>query len=422
MEFPTQALIEARKFQVKQEDESDDWSSALGKGLGAGIVGGIQSRQQEGAQLKQRRSDLFKQLLGSYMVMDKDTQQPVDLGKLTQVHDQYVATGQAPEGIELHPIDQPGVQFIMGKDNKPETLIDPDTGQPYTSKDKQVKTSSGSGEELSSEAQDVWAGYVAKTGGLPANMGFGMPKARKELLEQGAKKMKEQGIDPATQQQEFKAGTAAKTAVASSGARTQEGKVNQAIDLINAIDQNYDPKTDQYSIPPALHTELALGMARLLSPSGQVGVQLEQEIRQKTAREGLASVAIYLGLDPKETGGTTQSVSNFFAHSIARQGQTAEQLRNTYTGGSGNSFNRALANSPLSQKVGGAIPLRPQQPGVMPGQAPQSMPGGNPNPVQGAAMQSPKPGGVLHTDKFGRIAWVYPDGTYDVVNSTAARQ
>jgi hypothetical protein len=116
----------------------------------------------------------------------------------------------------------------------------------------------------------------------------------------------------------------------SGGLGLQDSKVNQAIDLRTMINQNYDPKTGTYNIPPALHAELALGLARLLSPNGQVGIQLEEILRQKTAKEGLANTLIWMGFDPKQVGGTTQSVINMFIHTIDRQGLISEQLRDKY--------------------------------------------------------------------------------------------
>lgn len=116
----------------------------------------------------------------------------------------------------------------------------------------------------------------------------------------------------------------------SGGLGLQDSKVNQAIDLRTMLDQNFDPATGNYNIPPSLHSELALGLARLLSPTGQVAVEMEQQLRQKTAREGLAGALIYLGFDPKKVGGSTQGVINMFADSIDRQGETAEKLRDKY--------------------------------------------------------------------------------------------
>lgn len=117
----------------------------------------------------------------------------------------------------------------------------------------------------------------------------------------------------------------------SGGLGLQDAKVNQAIDLRTMINQYYDPKTGDFNIPPSIHSELVLGLARLVSPTGQVGVDMENLLRQKTAREGVANALIFLGLaDPSKVGGPTQDVNKLFIDSIDRQGQTSEKLRDKY--------------------------------------------------------------------------------------------
>lgn len=116
----------------------------------------------------------------------------------------------------------------------------------------------------------------------------------------------------------------------SGGLGLEDGKVNQAIHLRKAVNQYYDPKTGEYNIPPSLHSEFVLGLAKLMSQNGTVAQQTMDELRQRTAREGAANVLISMGFDPKEVGGTTQSVAKFFVEQIDRQGQTAEENRNGY--------------------------------------------------------------------------------------------
>ena len=117
------------------------------------------------------------------------------------------------------------------------------------------------------------------------------------------------------------------------GARTgglglQDSKVNQAIDLRNLVNQTYNPQTKTYDIPPSMHSELVLGLARLLSPSGTIGIELEQELKQKTAREGIANAITYLTGTP--VAGPPQAVAKLFVDSIDRQGITSETLRDNY--------------------------------------------------------------------------------------------
>lgn len=116
----------------------------------------------------------------------------------------------------------------------------------------------------------------------------------------------------------------------SGGLGLEDQKVNNGIHLRTAVNSMYDPKTGTYIIPPSMHTELALGLARMMSPTGNLALELVKDLRQKTAREGLGGALIYLGFDPSEIGGTTQSVSNFFVHQLDRQAQTAEQNRSGY--------------------------------------------------------------------------------------------
>jgi len=116
----------------------------------------------------------------------------------------------------------------------------------------------------------------------------------------------------------------------SGGIGVQDNKVNQAIDLRTLIDQTYDPKTGEYNIPSSAYGELALGMARLLSPNGQVGVELAKKLQQGTASEDLGKLLVYAGADPSKVKGPTQGVIKFLRESIDRQGSTAEKLRNKY--------------------------------------------------------------------------------------------
>lgn len=119
----------------------------------------------------------------------------------------------------------------------------------------------------------------------------------------------------------------------SGGLGLQDSKVNQAIDLRTLLNQYYDPKTGDFNVPPAQHSELALGLARLVSPQGTVPIELEKQLRQSTGREALANALIYAGADPAQIGGPTQSVMKMFKDSIDRQGATAERLRDQYISG-----------------------------------------------------------------------------------------
>lgn len=122
----------------------------------------------------------------------------------------------------------------------------------------------------------------------------------------------------------------------------QNSKVNQALDLRKMIDGSYDKKSGEYKIPPAQHTELAIGLARLLSPTGVIAQDLVNRLEQGTLRQKLSNVAIYMGADPKEIGGTTQSITKFLINSIDRQGELAEDIRDKAIAGAKEQYQSGL--------------------------------------------------------------------------------
>ncbi len=111
----------------------------------------------------------------------------------------------------------------------------------------------------------------------------------------------------------------------SGGIGAEDAKVQQANHLISLMDQNYDPKTDTYNIPNVQQTELAMGLARLVSPGGTVAVKTVNDINQATAKGDLAKALTYITGTP--FNGTTQDLIKMYHDSILRQGQTAEQNR-----------------------------------------------------------------------------------------------
>ncbi len=116
-------------------------------------------------------------------------------------------------------------------------------------------------------------------------------------------------------------------------ARIQGQKVNQANTLMATISGNYDPKTDTFNIPPSQHTEIAMGLARLLSPQGQVSENLTNQLQQGTFHQKLADVAIYFGADPSVTSGPTQSLIKFLQKQVDIQGQASQGMLDTYNTG-----------------------------------------------------------------------------------------
>jgi hypothetical protein len=121
-------------------------------------------------------------------------------------------------------------------------------------------------------------------------------------------------------------------------ASTEDAKVNTGIKLMDLIDSATDKTTGEIKIPPSMHVEVALGVAKMISPTGVVPIQLEEELRQGTLQENAAKLAIFLGADPKEIGGTTQSVAQFFKKTIDRLSRRSEEQRDKYLNGEKSSY------------------------------------------------------------------------------------
>lgn len=107
-------------------------------------------------------------------------------------------------------------------------------------------------------------------------------------------------------------------------------KVGVANHALSAITQYYDPKTGDYNIPRVALNEIALDLAKLHSPTGQVGAQMEQEFKQPTA------FGLVKDLETKVFGkplsGTTQAVAKMYIDAIVRQGEQSEKARDMSLG------------------------------------------------------------------------------------------
>ena len=349
--YPTDELIKARMYQVQQE-EANNPEGLFAQGVGQGIPQGVERYYKGQDENTKIRADMFKELLTKNVLMDKATKQPADFSTVYNVHQAFVkgdndTINKLMSNLELHPINQGG------------GVYDPETKQlipGLTSKDKPLPAAKPVVSAISPEDAETLGSNLAEGTISTVPMGMTNSQTRTNVLSNEAKKLREmeQSGGVASQRGGTKAKMSAMASAAQQGAKTQTTKVDLGINLVQALSNNYDPKTDTFTIPSSLHTEIALGFSRMLSPSGQVPYELMKDIRQGSAEESLKKTAIYFGYDPAQIGGTPQGIANFFAHQIVRQGQTAEELRNKYTGGGiGTSFNQTLKDSTLGNKFGG---------------------------------------------------------------------
>jgi hypothetical protein len=116
----------------------------------------------------------------------------------------------------------------------------------------------------------------------------------------------------------------------SGGIGAEDQKVAQANHLLSLLEADFDPNTGTYSIPVIQQKELALGLARLVSPGGQAGVQMLEEVNQRTAKGDMADWLTYLTGRP--VNGSPQALVEMYKKMIERQGQTAAENRDTSLG------------------------------------------------------------------------------------------
>lgn len=89
--------------------------------------------------------------------------------------------------------------------------------------------------------------------------------------------------------------------------------------------ENYDPKTDTYrNITGGMYTDLASALAKVVNPSSQTGVQLIDEMKQRTGQGDFNSALQYITGHPENA--TSQDLLRVLKHSLDREGKAAQIL------------------------------------------------------------------------------------------------
>ena len=158
---------------------------------------------------------------------------------------------------------------------------------------------------------------------IQSDAGF-QQHVRERLYDQ-AHPTPEKPVDQNKLEQQYRTVLTRAVSTRSGGIGLENAKVQQANHLIGLLDASYDPKTGQYSIPQTQQTELAMGLASLIAPGGNVGVEMVHEINQRTAKGDLAGALSYVTGQP--VSATPQAIAQMFKDSIQRQGTIAEQNR-----------------------------------------------------------------------------------------------
>lgn len=173
----------------------------------------------------------------------------------------------------------------------------------------------------------------------PAMAAVALEMAKERLAT--AQQKREEGSQPKLEQQ-YRQVLARAMSSRSGGIGLEDAKVQQANHLMALLDQTYDPNSGMYNIPKVLQGELAAGLARLVAPNGQVGVEMMREFNQRTAKGDLAGALTYVTGTPFPTA--TQDIAKMLKDSIERQGTVAEQNREGELG-----YLRALAPTDLEE-------------------------------------------------------------------------
>lgn len=279
----------------------------IGQAVGGrttGLTAGIQTILQRMKEKRDKQDDLG--LLGVKGLME---------GKVTPVAEGTKGSlGGIVDGVGLQPKDQ-----MTG-------VYDPDTGQIVYSVPKGSKPIKAQTGALSNKDLEAAANLLASGKEAPGQIS-GFSKQRQQIIDRAMEI--NPNFNPQTSELAFKAGSSEM-----SNAKVIGQKVNQANILMATINGNYDPKTDTFNIPPSQHTEIAMGLAKLISPTGQVSENLTNQLQQGTLHQKLASVAIYFGADPSVTSGPTQSLIKFLQKQVDIQGQASQGMLDTYNQGS----------------------------------------------------------------------------------------
>ncbi len=110
----------------------------------------------------------------------------------------------------------------------------------------------------------------------------------------------------------------------------ENAKVAQGNHLNSMFMQYYDPKTGNYNIPTAQYAELAIGLANMISPTGQSSDSDRAEIKSKTAAGDIKGAIQYITGEPQN--GNTQAIIKNLVDSVDRQAETATRNREAALG------------------------------------------------------------------------------------------
>lgn len=167
-------------------------------------------------------------------------------------------------------------------------------------------------------------------------------RVSEEEYRAGDKPLSEAGKDQDSLEQEYRTVLTRAISSRAGGLGAEDAKVLQANHLMALFEGAYDPKTGDYNIPRIQQTEIAMGLARLVSPGGVVAQKTVDDINQATLKGDLGKALTYITGTPFQ--GSTQDIYKMYRDSIERQGRVAQENREGSMG-----YLRGLAPTALEE-------------------------------------------------------------------------
>lgn len=97
MAFPTEAFLQARKYQVAQANQPNQNIEGMGQVAGSLLSTAI----TQDTELKKRRADAIGNFVKTNMFFDAQNQRQLNADEIMGLHDQFVNTGKLPENIQV---------------------------------------------------------------------------------------------------------------------------------------------------------------------------------------------------------------------------------------------------------------------------------------------------------------------------------
>jgi hypothetical protein len=102
-EFPIEAYLNAVQQKRQAESQQGTWASALGGGIGSGIMDVAKGNEQMRRDMPAQRAAMFKQFISENILADESGNQ-LDVKGVGDIYNEYIKRGEIPPGITSYNI------------------------------------------------------------------------------------------------------------------------------------------------------------------------------------------------------------------------------------------------------------------------------------------------------------------------------